>query len=77
MSDQGRVAIVTASAGAVAGPDALTSVFRRSLLACSTFLLAAVLLALRATNTRGEAVDPRVTSLPDVHPLKPEPEWGE
>jgi hypothetical protein len=76
MSDQGRVAIVTAGARAVAGPDALTSVFQRSLLACSTFLLAAVLIALRATNTRGETVDPRVTSLPDVQPFQPEPEGG-
>jgi hypothetical protein len=35
-------------------PDALTSGFHRALLACSIFLIAAALIALRATNTRGE-----------------------
>ncbi|HKD95647.1 MAG TPA: MFS transporter [Gaiellaceae bacterium] len=35
-------------------PDALTSGFRDALVACSVFLLAAALIALRATNTRGE-----------------------
>jgi len=35
-------------------PDALTSGFRRALVACSVFLIAAALIALRATNTRGE-----------------------
>jgi EmrB/QacA subfamily drug resistance transporter len=39
-------------------PDALTSGFRRALVACSIFLLAAALIALRATNTRGEATAP-------------------
>jgi predicted MFS family arabinose efflux permease len=37
-----------------AAPDALTSGFRRALVACSIFLVAAALIALRATNTRGE-----------------------
>jgi EmrB/QacA subfamily drug resistance transporter len=35
-------------------PDALTSGFRYALIACSLFLVAAALIALRATNTRGE-----------------------
>jgi EmrB/QacA subfamily drug resistance transporter len=35
-------------------PDALTSGFRQALLAASTLLAAAALIALRATNTRGE-----------------------
>jgi len=38
----------------VSQPDALTSGFRRALVACSLFLVAAALIALRATNTRGE-----------------------
>jgi MFS family permease len=36
--------------------DALTSGFQRALLACSIAMLAAAVLALRATNTRGEPV---------------------
>src|SRR5262245_11063977 len=39
-------------------PDALTSGFRSALVACSIFLVAAAVIALRATNTRGE---PRVS----------------
>jgi MFS family permease len=35
-------------------PDALTRGFRQALVACSVFLVAAALIALRATNTRGE-----------------------
>ena len=35
-------------------PDALTSGFRRALVACAAFLVAAALISLRATNTRGE-----------------------
>ncbi len=35
-------------------PEALTSGFRDALVACSIFLLAAALIALRAINTRGE-----------------------
>jgi predicted MFS family arabinose efflux permease len=38
----------------VALPDALTSGFHRALLACSIFLVAAAVIALRATNTKGE-----------------------
>ena len=37
-------------------PEALTSGFQRALLACSLFLFAAALIALRATNTRGAPV---------------------
>ena len=40
----------------VALPEALTSGFHRALLASSIFLVAAALIALRATNTRGEPV---------------------
>ena len=36
-------------------PDALTSGFREALVACSIFLAVAALIALRATNTRGES----------------------
>jgi MFS family permease len=36
---------------------ALTSGFQRALLACSVFMLAAALIASRATNTRGEPVE--------------------
>jgi predicted MFS family arabinose efflux permease len=39
-------------------PEALTSGFSRALLASSLFLLAASVLALRITNTRGEAQEP-------------------
>jgi EmrB/QacA subfamily drug resistance transporter len=39
-------------------PDALTSGFRYALVACSLFLVAAALIALRATNTRGEPAVP-------------------
>jgi EmrB/QacA subfamily drug resistance transporter len=39
-------------------PDALTSGFRRALVACGVFLVAAALIALRATNTRGEPAAP-------------------
>ena len=38
----------------IAQPDALTSGFHRALLASSVFLCAAAVIALRATNTRGE-----------------------
>ena len=39
-------------------PEALTSGFQRALLASSLFLLAAAVVALRTTNTRGEAQEP-------------------
>jgi MFS family permease len=43
--------------------DALTSGFRYALVACSAFLVAAALIALRATNTRGESAVPE-TAVP-------------
>jgi EmrB/QacA subfamily drug resistance transporter len=46
--------------------QALTSGFQRALLACSIAMLAAAVLAVRATNTRGE---PAATSSLDVVPL--------
>src|SRR5919197_302362 len=42
-------------AAGAAQADALTSGFHRALLACSIFLIAAAAIAIRATNTRGEA----------------------
>jgi predicted MFS family arabinose efflux permease len=52
-------AIATARTSALLAADvpraaALTAGFRQALLACAFFLLAAALIALRATNTRGE-----------------------
>jgi MFS family permease len=47
----------TALLTAHASPQqALTAGFHRALLACAIFLLAAAVIALRATNTRGEPV---------------------
>ena len=43
--------------------DALTSGFQRALVACSVFLVGAALIALRATNTRGE---PAMDAIPVV-----------
>ena len=40
----------------VSRPEALTAGFQRALVACSIFLLAAAVIGLRATNTRGEPV---------------------
>jgi EmrB/QacA subfamily drug resistance transporter len=45
----------------VSRPEALTAGFQRALVACSIFLLAAAVIGLRATNTRGEplaAIEP-------------------
>ena len=47
----------------VARADALTSGFHRALVASSIFLIAAAIIALRATNTRGEA--PALGAIPD------------
>jgi EmrB/QacA subfamily drug resistance transporter len=47
--------------------DALTSGFRYALVACSIFLVAAALIALRATNTRGESAVPE-TAVPALDP---------
>ena len=44
---------------------ALTAGFQRALLAGSIFLLAAAVIALRATNTRGEEPNPTTNQLPD------------
>ena len=55
----------------VGSPAALTSGFRLALLASSLFLVAAALIAMRATNTRGEPITPDVEVLFD--PV-PEPE---
>jgi EmrB/QacA subfamily drug resistance transporter len=41
-------------AGGVSGPDALASGVQHALLACSITIVAAAVIALRATNTRGE-----------------------
>jgi EmrB/QacA subfamily drug resistance transporter len=45
--------------------DALTSGFQRALLAGSIFIFAAAIIALRATNTRGEASQPVPDALPE------------
>ena len=56
----------------VANPAALTSGFQRALLVCSIFLFAAALIALRATNTRGEAAaEPPVRTITDTDKLVP------
>jgi EmrB/QacA subfamily drug resistance transporter len=52
-------------------PEALTEGFQRALLACAIFVLAAAVIALRATNTRGEPVEPVAEAPPE--PV-PEPE---
>jgi EmrB/QacA subfamily drug resistance transporter len=47
-------------------PEALTSGFHRALLACSIFLIAAALIAVRATNTRGEpSAVPALKAVPE------------
>jgi MFS family permease len=45
-------------------PDALTAGFHRALTACSIFLIAAAVIALRATNTRGEPAAPALGAVP-------------
>jgi MFS family permease len=52
---------------------ALTAGFHRALLACAAFLLAAAVIALRATNTRGEPVTPPV-GVPAIPGQLPVPE---
>ena len=44
------------AAGAPA-PEALTEGFQSALVVCAIFLVAAAVIALRATNTRGEPVE--------------------
>jgi EmrB/QacA subfamily drug resistance transporter len=54
-------------------PEALTGGFQRALLACAVFLLAAALIALRASNARGEPQD-QPGPLPASHEPVPAPE---
>ena len=53
--------------------EALTSGFQRALLVSSIFLVAAAVVALRATNTRGEEQQPGTEKAPDAQPVTPEP----
>jgi EmrB/QacA subfamily drug resistance transporter len=55
--------------------EALTSGFQRALLASSIFLLAAAVVALRITNTRGEAEETGTEPAPEAEaqPVTPEP----
>jgi MFS family permease len=59
----------------VSTADALTSGFQRALLASSIFLLAAAVVALRITNTRGEEQQPGTEKAPDAEsqPVTAEP----
>src|ERR671931_515008 len=53
-------------------PEALTEGFQRALLACAIFLVAAAVIALRATNTRGEPVagtEPKPQPEPEPVPV--------
>jgi hypothetical protein len=55
-----------------AGPgEALTGSFQRALLVCAFFPLAAGLIGLRATNTRGEPAAPPMTSTPAMTGFPP------
>ncbi|HEV7462220.1 MAG TPA: MFS transporter [Solirubrobacteraceae bacterium] len=64
-------------AGHAPQAEALTSGFQRALLASSIFLLAAAVVALRVTNTRGEEEQPPADALPEATdgslPRAPEP----
>ena len=51
-------------ASGVSQPHALTEGFQSALLACAIFVLAAAVIALRATNTRGEPVESPVEPVP-------------
>ena len=54
--------------------QALTAGFHRALLACAFFLLAAAVIALRATNSRGEPAARPASSVPSAIPVPaPEP----
>jgi EmrB/QacA subfamily drug resistance transporter len=58
--------------------QALTAGFHRALLACAVFLLAAAVIALRATNTRGEpAADPVSTTAAQTRGQVPAPELAD
>jgi MFS family permease len=57
---------------------ALTAGFHRALLACAVFLLAAAVIALRASNTRGEpAADAASTTAADARGQVPAPELAD
>jgi hypothetical protein len=47
-------------------PNALTSGFQRALLIGSIFVLASAVIALRATNTRGETEQPAIDAEPEA-----------
>jgi MFS family permease len=51
---------------------ALTQGFHQGLLYCSIFLAVAAVIALRATNTRGEAAEPQPELATDP---RPQPDW--
>jgi EmrB/QacA subfamily drug resistance transporter len=55
----------------VPSQEALTSGFQRALLICSIFVFAAGLIALRATNTRGEAIESDSQASPETDRLVP------
>jgi MFS family permease len=58
-------------------PEALTSGFHRALLASSLFLVAAAVIALRATNTKGEPPDGmQPTEMPEVRVPTRSRFWG-
>ena len=62
----------SASLAAHAPRDAAhTAGFHRALLACAVFLLAAAVIALRATNTRGEPVTPPALPPPSATRFPP------
>jgi EmrB/QacA subfamily drug resistance transporter len=76
-------AIATARTSALLAPHAprdaaLTAGFHRALLACAVFLLAAAVIALRASNTRGEpAADAASTTAADARGQVPAPELAD
>jgi EmrB/QacA subfamily drug resistance transporter len=57
----------------VPAPDALTSGFHRALLASSILVLATAIIALRTSNTRGEAHEPVAEALPEPDDGSPLP----
>jgi EmrB/QacA subfamily drug resistance transporter len=53
-------------AAGASSPHALTSGFQRALLVGSVFILASAVVALRATNTRGETAEPAIAAEPEA-----------
>jgi hypothetical protein len=49
--------------------NALTSGFHRALLAGAVFVVAAAIIALRTSNTRGETAEPNAEPEPELEPL--------